>query len=193
MAYSNKKVIIYGVLGVLIALGILAFIPAGKEAQLTPYVTLDRVPGYGLQLIIASQEQAELKHVRVAITRVEVLATGGDWVEVWSSKTSWDLLNENEKSFTLAPEKVQTSYTKARLHFEPGPNKSNATLSNGQVLPVELQENPFEVEISSILNGEGVDFALVLRIGSGKSSTHILPGYRVQVVTAELKGEISGK
>ena len=184
---------IYGGLGIIIALGILALIPAGKQTQVTPYVTLDRIPGYGIQFIMASPEQAELDHVHVTISSVEVLATEGEWVEVYDTETSWDMLHLVEKTLRIDPGTIHASYLKARINIEPEPSKTNATLSDGQVLPLEVQTNPFEVDISGTVIGETSEFSLVFRIGSGKSSIHILPNYRVQVVTARLTGEITGK
>jgi hypothetical protein len=184
---------IYGTVGILIALFIVVLVPTSKDAQISPYVTLDQIPGYGVQLIMVSQSKGELENVHLTISRVELLATGGDWDKIWSSEISWDILQEREKTFMIDSENVHAYYLKARIHFEPGPNKSNVTLSDGNVLPLEFQMNQLEVNITETVTTEATEFALDLRIFSGKSSIHILPDYRVQVVTARFTGEITGK
>lgn len=193
MAYDRKKVLTYGAAGIIIALIVVVFIPINEQVNVNPYVTLDQIPGYGLQYIKVSEEQADLTHMYITIHTVETQLPNGEWVQISNSEVQWDLVQEPQKSFEINSESLSSGkYSKIRFYIAAGLDKSNATLSDNQIIQLSLQDNPFEVEITETEFDEGVGgLSLTLTVGPGLVSNQMLPDYHITIATSPLGGMIS--
>lgn len=193
MAYDRKKILAYGTIGVIIALAVIAFIPVNEEVHVSTYITLDQIPGYGLQFVKVSEDQTDLTHVSITIHTVEAQLLNGEWVKVSENDIIWDLIRETQISFELDSEEILPGkYSKIRFYISGDLNKSNVTLSDDQVIPLTLHTNPVEVDIPEIDIVEGMDeLSLTLTVGSGISSTHVIPGYHIEILTNKLGGMIT--
>lgn len=193
MAYDRRKVLTYGATGVIIALIVIVLIPVNEEVNVNPYVTLEQVPGYGLQYIKVSEEQADLTHMYLTIHTVEAQLPSGEWVKISETETRWDIIRETQKKFEINTDVLSPGkYSKIRFYVAAGQEKSNATLSDNRVIPLSLQDNPFEVEITETDIDEGADeLSLTLDVGSGVISNQMLPEYHIVIATGRLGGTIS--
>jgi hypothetical protein len=193
MAYDRKKVLTYGAIGVIIALIVIVFIPVNEQVYVNPYVTLEQIPGYGIQFIKVSEEQADLTHIYLNIHTVEIQLPGGEWVKISNSELQWDLIQETQKTFEINSESLSPgTYSKIRFYIAAGQDKSNAVLGDDQIISLSLQDNPFEVEITEadIDNSVG-ELSLTLTLGPGIVSNQMLPDYHITIATSPLGGMIS--
>jgi hypothetical protein len=193
MAYDIRKVLAYGAAGVVIALIVIVFIPVNERVTVNPYVTLGQVPGYGLQYIKVSEEQADLTHMYLTVHTVEARLPSGEWVKISDKKTRWDIIRETQKTFEINADVLSPGkYSKIRFYVAAGQEKSNATLSDDRVIPLSLQDNPFEVEITETDVDIGADeLSLTLDVGGGIASNQMLPEYHIIIATSRLGGMIS--
>ena len=193
MAYDRKKVLTYGAAGIIIALIVVVFIPINEQVNVNPYVNLEQIPGYGLQYIKVSEEQADLTHMYITIHTVETQLPNGEWVQISNSEVQWDLIQETQKTFEINTDSLSPGkYSKIRFYIAAGLDKSNATLSDNQVISMSLQDNPFEVEITETDIDSGVsELSLTLTIGPGIVSNQMLPDYHITIGTSPLGGMIS--
>jgi hypothetical protein len=187
MAYSRNKVITYGIIGIILALAIITFIPTGKEAHIVTSLSLEEIPGYGFQIIRISEENIQVIHLILKITSVEALIHEGEWVEV-SSNLEWDLQQEIMKTFPV--ERTITGYQKIRLNFS---QDSIAVLVDGEEIQLGVPSLPMEVELSEPYSSDLVDPALKLSLGQGKGSNYNLPNIQLELSTTKLTGEIMEK
>jgi hypothetical protein len=193
MAYDRKKVLTYGAIGVFIALIVIVFIPVNEQVNVNPYVTLEQIPGYGLQYIKVSEKQADLVHLYINIHKVETQLPNGEWIQISNTEFKWDLVQETQKSFEINTDVLSPGkYSKIRFYIAADLDKSNVTLNTNQIIQVSLQNNPFEVEITEtyIDNSLG-ELSLILKIGPGIVSNQMLPDYHITIATSPLGGMIS--
>ncbi|MFC1804171.1 DUF4382 domain-containing protein [Thermoproteota archaeon] len=193
MAYDRKKVMTYGAIGIIIALIVIMFIPVNEQVNVNPYVTLEQIPEYGLQYIKVSEEQADLTHIYLTIHTIEAQLPSGEWVQISNTETQWDLIQETQKTLEINTDALSPGkYSKIRFYIAADLDKSNATLSDNQIISLSLQDNPFVVEITETEIDEGVDeLSLTLTIGPGIVSNQMLPGYHIAIATSRLGGMIS--
>jgi len=178
MAYDRNRVITFGVVGIAIAtLLILAFIPAQEEIGISPMVALQEIPGYGFQIVKMSEEQADVTHLNVTLDGFEVRQEDGGWVEVSGGSVSFDLLRARETSFNAQVEGLDAgSYSAVRFRVIRGLEFTNATLSSGNVIGVDVPSLKVEFTIPTFEIGEGTEGLLIdLRTGSGLLSNYMLP------------------
>lgn len=192
MAYDRKKVLAYGIAGVIIALIILVFIPVNKQVNINPYINLEHIPGYGLQYIKVSAEQANLNHIYVTIHTIEIKQPNGEWAKISNKETLWDIIMETEKKLEISTDSLSPgTYSKIRFYIAESIEKSNATLSDGQIIPLGIGANPVEVELTeTTINGVD-EHSLTLTIGPGVVSNQILPDYHIAIATVKLGGELT--
>ena len=193
MAFERKKIITYAGAGVIIALIVIVFIPVNETVSVNPYVSLDQIPDYGLQYIKVSGEQADITHIYLSIHTVEARLPSGEWVHISDREILWDIIQEPEKMFEINIDDLSPgTYSRIRFYVAADSGKTNATLSNNLVIPLGLQTNPFELEITETEIPLGiVDGSLTLRIGSGIVSNQMLPDYHIIIGTSKIGGEIS--
>ena len=72
MTYSRNKVIIYGVVGVIIALAILRFIPTGTETHIVTSVNLEPITGYGFQIVKISEDNSKITSLVINIQSIAI-------------------------------------------------------------------------------------------------------------------------
>jgi len=186
MAYNRKKVIIYGLAGIVLALTILAFLPARTETHITTSVSLERIPGYGIQIIKISEEDIEITNLVVNIRSVEAQMPSGEWVSLSTSGQQWDLRQDLETTFTL--DQNLTGYSKLRLVIVS--DGSSVTLDDGREIDLSVPSLPLEVDLVRPYDAEVDGPVLRLSLGQGTGSTHVLPDLRIELSTNRITGEI---
>ncbi len=196
MAYNRNRVLTFGATGIVIAaLLILAFIPAKKETGINPIVALQEIPGYGFQIVKMSEEQADVTHLNVTLDGFEVKQADGNWaeIEVSGGRVSFDLQRAREASFTAGAGGLDTgSYTAIRFRVVGGVEFTNATLSDGVVVGVDVPSFKVEFSTSTFEVGEGTGSLLIdLHTGLGVLSNYMLPGYHVALGTLKLELDVA--
>jgi hypothetical protein len=195
MAYDRNRVLTFGAVGIVAALLILAFIPAQKEIGISPMVALQEIPGYGFQIVKMSEEQADVTHLNVTLDGFEVRQADGDWAEIEISgrSVSFDLLRARETSFNAQFEGLEAgSYSAVRFRVVRGLEFTNATLSSGDVIGVDVPS--FEVEFSTLAFeiGEGTESLLIdLRTGTGLLSNYMLPELHLALGTMKIEIDVT--
>ena len=196
MAYDRNRVLTFGAAGIAIAaLLILAFIPAQKEIGINPMVALQVIPGYGLQIVKMSEEQADVAHLNVTLDGFEVRQADGDWteIEVSGGSVSFDLLSARETSFNAHVEGLDAgSYSAVRFRVIRGLEFTNATLSSGDVIGVDVPSLKVEFTTQAFEIGEGSEsLRIKLRTGSGLLSNYMLPELHLAMGTMKIMIDIT--
>ncbi len=195
MAYERNRVLTFGAVGIIAALLILAFIPARKEIGISPMVALQEIPGYGFQIVKMSEEQAGVAHLNVTLDGFEVRQADGDWaeIEVSGGSVSFDLLRARETSFNAQVEGLDAgSYSAIRFRVIRGLGFTNATLSSGDVIGVDVPSLKVEFTTQAFEIGEGTEGLLIdLRTGSGLLSNYMLPELHLALGTMKIEIDIT--
>jgi hypothetical protein len=186
MAYNRKKVIFYGIAGIVLALTILTFIPTRTETHITTSVNIEQIPGYGIQTIKISEDIAEITNLVINIQSIEAQMPNGEWMKISSREQKWDLRQEIEKIFTI--DQNITGYSKLRLNI--ASDISTVTLSDGRKIQLGLSSLPLEVQLLEPYNVEIEDSGLKLSLSQGTVSNYILPNLQIELSTNKLTGEI---
>jgi len=192
MAYARNRVLVFGAAGIVIAaLLILAFIPAQKEVGLKPMVALQEIPDYGFQIVKMSKEQADVAHLYVTLDGFEFRRADGDWaeIEIPGGSISFDLLRVREISFDALVEGLDArSYSAIRFRVVQGLEFTNATLSSGEVIGVDVPSFKVEFTTPTFEKADGMESLLVeLRTGSGQLSNYMLPKLHLALGTIRVK------
>ena len=186
MACNRNKVIIYGIIGIVIALTITTFLPTRKTINITTTINLENIPDYGLQTIKISEDNSKITNLVINVQSIEAQTLNGEWVKITNTENQWDLWQEPEKTFTL-DQKV-TGYSKLRLTITS--NSSYVTLSDGRKTPLTTPSLPLEVSLLNPYNTEIEGASLKLSQSQGTASKHILPNLQVELFTHKIMGEI---
>jgi hypothetical protein len=191
MAYDRNRILIFGGAGIVIAaLLIIFFIPVQTEIHLGPSVSLQEIPGYGFQTVKISEEIASIFHLNITLGGFEVQGADGEWTGIDVPGTSsFDLLRNPETAFVADATGLEPgSYAAVRFRVLGGLEYTNATLDNGDVVPVEVPS--FEVEFPTgefeVLEGTET-LLLKLRTGSGQLANHMLPDYHIATGTLRIE------
>ena len=89
MAYNKNKVILYGSVGVILALIVLSFIPASQETQIS--------------------------HLVLNIESIEAQMPSGEWFTITSNEIQWDLWQHVEKLIQI--DQGIAGYSRIRLNI----------------------------------------------------------------------------
>jgi hypothetical protein len=191
MAFDKNKVIKYGAAGIIIAAVVMLFLPIQEQIKVSPYVSLEQIPGYGLQYVKISEDQADLTNLILTIEQVEVRQTNGEWVKVSGGETSWNLVKDIRKTYALNPVDLSPgTYTKIRFVLGQGLENNNATLSNDMTVSVNT---PYSIEIDLVeftVETSLDELTLSLSLGQGVLSNHMLPQYHIAIGTTRLQAEV---
>ena len=192
MAFDKNKVIKYGAAGIIIAAAVMLFLPVQEQIGLSPYVSLEQVPGYGLQYVKISEEQADLRDLIITIEQVEVQRSNGEWARVSGGETSWNIIQDIHKTFSMDTSDLsQGTYSKIRFVIAQGLEYNKATLSNDMTItvnvPIYLEIDVVEFTVETGL----AELTLALSLGQGVASNHMLPQYHIVIGTTRLQAEVS--
>jgi hypothetical protein len=196
MAYDRNRVLTFGAAGIAIAtLLILAFIPVQKEIGINPMVALQEIPGYGLQIVKMSEEQADVVHLNVTLDGFEVRQADGDWaeIEISGGSVSFDLLRARETSFNAQIGGLDAgSYSAVRFRVVQGLEFTNATLSSGDVIGVDVPSLKVEFTTTAFEIVEGTESLFIKsRTGSGLLSNYMLPKLHLALGTMKIEIDIT--
>lgn len=193
MAYNLKKILIYGAAGIIIAVALITwFLPVQEQVTVNSYVSLQEIPGYGIQYIKLSEEQADLKHLILSIEKIEVQLPDGRWLPVTRKTISYDILHDMEKTITLDTTEMNPGdYSVMRFNIIQGLEYTNASLSNDEILTVDAPDVIMFETQGFTVDHETESLNLVIQLGSGRLSNHILPQYHISVGTMKLQGVIT--
>jgi hypothetical protein len=184
MAYSRKKVLAFGIVGVMLALSIITFLPTRRDLYVTTSVSLEEIPGYGIQIVRISGQKVQITNLLLRISSVEAQKESGEWVEICSN-LEWDLQQEIVKTFKVI-ESIK-GYNRIRLNIS---QNSSAALEDGGEVTLGVPSLPLELQLSELYSGTHTEPALRLSIGQGRGSNYILPNLQVEVSTSKLTAEI---
>jgi hypothetical protein len=193
MAYDRNRVLIFGGAGIAIAaLLIIFFIPVKTEIHVTTSVTLQEIPGYGFQTMKISEDQADVIHLNLTLGGFELQESDGEWIGIgFPGTVSFNLLHDPEITITADANGLEHgSYTSVRFQVLGGLEYSNATLTNGDVIPVDIPS--FKVEFATgefEINGETEGLNLVLRREPGQLANYMLPDYHISTGTMKVEVE----
>jgi hypothetical protein len=193
MTYDRNRIIIFGGAGIAIAaLLIIFFLPVETEVHVGTSVTLQEIPGYGFQTVKISEGQADVIHLNLTLGGFEVQGADGEWAGINVPGTvSFNLLRDPETTITAdAAGLIPGSYTAVRFQVLGGIEYTNATLSNGDVVPVDVPYFKVEYATEEFEMGEGTEgLSLVLRRGSGQLANYMLPDYHISTGTMKVEIE----
>ena len=193
MAYDRNRILVFGGAGIMIAaLLIIFFIPVKTEIHVTTSVALQQIPGYGFQTMKISEGQADVTHLNLTLGGFDVQGTDGEWTGISVPGTvAFDLLRDPETTVTADVDGLEPgSYSAVRFQVLGGIEYSNATLTNGEVVPVDVPYFKVEYSTEEFEIGEGTEgLRLVLRRGSGQLANYMLPDYHISTGTMKVEVE----
>jgi hypothetical protein len=190
MAYDRNKILIFGGAGIAIAaLLIIFFIPVKTEIHVEPTVSLQDIPGYGFQTVKISEEQTDMFHLNLTLGGFEIQGADGEWTGIDVPGTvSFNLLRDPETTITADANGLESgSYTAVRFQVLGGIEYTNATLTNGDVVSVDVSY--FKVEFATEefeIDEDTEGLSLVLRRGAGRLANHMLPDYHISTGTMKV-------
>lgn len=194
MAYDRNKILIFGGAGIAIAAILIIFIPVQNEIHLGPSVYLQEIPGYGFQTVKISEEQTNVIQLNITLGGFQVKGSDGDWTGIYVlGSSSFDLLRNPEMTITADATGLEPgSYTAVRFRVLGGLEYTNATLDNGDVIPVEVSSFEVEFPTGDLEVLEGTEFlSLKLRSGSGQLVNYMLPDYHIAIGTMRIEVSIA--
>jgi hypothetical protein len=194
MAYSSRKIVLFGAAGVVIAaLLILVFAPVREEVGVNTMVALQEIPGYGFQIVKLGEGQADVVHLNVTLDGFEARRQDGGWTELTVGSVSFNMLRDREISFNAQAGSLDAgSYTAVRFRVVRGLEDSNATLSNDDVIGVDVPSQKVEIETSPFEVSVDTESLLIdLRIGSGLLSNYMLPDLHLSLGTLKVEIGVS--
>ncbi len=191
MAYDRNRILIFGGAGVVIAaLLIIFFIPVETEIHVATSVALQEIPGYGFQTVKISEDQADVIHLNITLGGFEIQGADGEWTGISVPGTvSFNLLRSPETTITADANGLEPgSYTAVRFQVLGGLEYTNATLTNGDVVPVDVPYFKVEYATEEFEIGEETEgLSLVLRRGSGRLVNYMLPDYHISMGTLKIE------
>ncbi len=193
MAYDRNRILIFGGAGILIAaLLIIFFIPVKTEIHVATSLSLQEIPGYGFQTIKISEEQADVIHLNLTLGGFEVQGADGEWTGISVPRTVYfNLLRDPETTITAEASGLEPgSYSAVRFQILGGLEYANATLTNSEVVPVDVPYFKVEYSTAEFKIGEDTEgLSLVLRRGSGQLGNYMLPDYHISTGTMKVEVE----
>jgi hypothetical protein len=193
MAYDRNRILVFGGAGILIAaLLIIFFIPVKTEIHVTTSVALQEIPGYGFQTMKISEGQADVTHLNITLGGFEVQGTDGEWTVISVPETtSFNLFRDPETTIIVdTTSLVPGRYSAVRFQVLGGLEYTNATLTNGEVVPVDVPYFKVEYSTEAFEIDEGTEgLSLVLRRGSGQLANYMLPDYHISTGTMKIEVE----
>ena len=195
MAYDRNRILIFGGAGIVIAaLLIIFFIPVKTEIHVAPTVALQEIPGYGFQTVKISEEQVDLIYLNLTLGGFEVQGTDGEWKGIDVPETvSFNLIRDSETIITADASGLKPgSYAAVRFQVLGGLEYTNATLTTGNVVPVDVPYFKLEFATEEFEIGEETEgLSMVLRRGPGGLANYMLPDYHISIGTLKVKVEAS--
>ena len=156
-------------------------------------VALQEIPDYGFQIVKLSEEQAEVAHLYVTLDGFEVRQANGNWVEIGipGGSISFDLLRVREILFDAQVLGLDAGYYPAiRFRVVQGLEFTNATLSSGEVIGVDVPSFKVEFAIPTFEKVDGTESLLIeLQTGSGQLSSYVLP--ELHLVLGTIRVEVA--
>jgi len=185
MAYNRNKVIIYGAAGIVLALAIIAFLPARSETHVVTGVSLELIQGYGLQTVKISEDTVGIESLVIDVDSIEAQMPSGEWIEI-SDGGLWDIWRELEKTYAIETDVL--GYSRIRLFFDS--DGSSVTLADGSMVQLGISSIPLEIDLQEPYVGESTDVGLRLSLGQGTGSNYVLPDLMIELGTSKLSAEI---
>jgi len=154
MAYGVRKIIAYGVTGIVLAtIIILWFWPVSQEVETKPVVVIQQIPTYGINVIKITDEPTDVVNLYVTLNGFEAKQSDGSWatIGVPGGRVSLDLLRFQRSSIIADISKLELgNYSIIRFQIVRGLEHTNATLGNGDVIEVDVPGEKLEVLMSKI-------------------------------------------
>ncbi len=185
MAYNRNKVILYGVVGIILALAVLAFIPTRTETHITTSASMTTIPDYGIQIMKMSEDKSQITNLILNIQSIEAQTSDGAWVKISSTEHQWDIRQKAEKIIPI--DQNIKGYTKLRINLA---QDNPVTLSDGQIIQLSAPPLPIEINLTESSNNTDAGTGLRLSLSQGTESNYILPNLQIELSTNKLTAEI---
>ena len=134
-------------------------------------------------------------HLNITWDSFEIMREDGNWAEidVLGGSASFNLLRDQEIAIAIEVADLELgSYSAIRFQVVRGLEFTNATLSTGEVVAVDVPNFMVEFETSTFEIVEETDsLSLELRIGSGRLSNYMLPDMHMSVGTMKISVSVS--
>jgi len=186
MAHNPKRVVMFGALGFLAAVLIIAAV------SITPtFLPSLTTPKAGTLTIKITDAPADLRHLNLTIDGFEVRWENESWVEVpvVGGNVSFDLLQLQNRSIDAAiGELPPGNYTMIRMHIVQGLAYTNATLTNGTVISIRVPSEKIKVITPTfeIESGENTTILLDLQVNTVKLANNpehnLAPAMKIDVI-----------
>ena len=189
MTYSRNRIILFGGAGIAIAFLLIFFIPVETETHVATTVSLQEIPGYGFQTMMIGEDQSGLTHLNLTLEGFEIRGTDGEWTGISVPETvSLNLLRNPETFITADASGIAPgSYTAVRFQILGGLEYANATLTNGEVVPVDVPFFKVEYAVDEFEVDESTENLSVKLIRSpGQLANYMLPGYHISTGTMKI-------
>jgi hypothetical protein len=191
MAYDRNRLLIFGGAGVAIAaLLIIFFIPVKTEVHVTTSVSLQEIPGYGFQTVKISEEQANVIDLNLTLGDFEVQGADGEWTGIDVPGTaSFNPVRDSEITIIADVSGLDSGgYAAVRFQVLGGLDYSNATLTNGEVVSIDVPYFKVEFAVEEFEVGEGTEIVSVkISGGPGQLANYMLPDYHISTGTMKIK------
>ena len=139
-----------------------------------------------------SEKQTNVIHLNITLGSFEVRGLDGDWTGIdVPGSSSLDLLRNPEITFKADVSSLKPgSYAAVRFRVLGGLEYTNATLTTGDVVPVDVPYFKVEFVTEEFEIGEETEgLSLVLRRGSGGLANYVLPDYHISNGTMKVEVE----
>ena len=194
MAYSRNRIILFGGAGIAIALLLITiFLPVETETHVATTVSLQEIPGYGFQTMMIGEDQSGLTHLNLTLEGFEIRGTDGEWTGISVPGTiSLNLLRDPETFITADASAIAPgSYTAVRFQILRGLEYANATLTNGEVVSVDVPFFKVEYAVEEFEVDDGIENLSVKLIRSpGQLANYMLPGYHIATGTMKIEATV---
>lgn len=187
MAYDIRRVILFGVIGVITGTLIIAAV------FMTSTLFQPVLPDKGNLIIKITDAPVELKNLNIAIDRFEVKSIEGDWAEVDipEGEISFDLLQLYNSSIDVAMGEFSPgNFTMIRMHIL----SANATSYDGESFEVRVPSEKIKVKTPTfeIRKGESTIILLDMQVNTVQLANNprhnLAPAMKIDVTVIYPKG-----
>jgi hypothetical protein len=184
MAYGNRKIVMYGIIG------ILAAIILSSSLGIIPNLWLANARTGTLEVKVTDAPAPDLKNLNLTISSFQVQNSTGSWITIpiIGGTKYFDLLKLSNVTDDLAVGKLQIgNFSKIRLKID----TANATLSDGRKIDLNVPSGHIDLQVKFEIKG-GKTTSLVIDIivdkvqiaerGSSEKPANLNPQFKFVVI-----------
>jgi hypothetical protein len=165
MAHTIMKTMVYGIIGVFVAIVIILFLwPISEDIETNPTVSIQEMPAFGIQVIKITDEPNNLAHLNCTINGFEAKQPDGEWIKIdtWNGGISFDLLRFQRPTIIADASKlVPGNYSMIRFQIIGDLEYTNATLDEGEIIGVDVPTEKICVAVPTFEITPGMETLLI--------------------------------